>query len=292
MRPEAGVDRRDLLRLRVIQLHLASALGDRERLRRWMIRALPAPLRGLVGTDARRNPHARLLVHREAVRAGLRRPDHLIAPVRRGGRRRRIGFARRFRIADLQLDHARRVRLRIHDGQVVAGGLERAVDRSVGVHPRVALVAGNLVVQVVARIRPVPQRDDDVALAALRARRRGLRQLAAGNAISPVGVHRQRALAAHLREAVAHPGARLARLDAAIPRGGAGVEHAKALRNFARRLVAERMAASAAVGVDDVANPLALALASLGEMPLPCGPVPGKSLAGGTCSSENQYSAG
>ena len=33
-------------------------------------------------------------------------------------------------------------------------------------------------------------------------------------------------------------------------------------------------------------------LLMFGEMPLPVGPVPGKSLFGGTCSSDSQYCAG
>ena len=79
-----------------------------------------------------------------------------------------------------------RVRPRIDHRHVVGARLERAVDRPVRVHGRIALVARDLVVQVRLRIGPVPHRDDDVALAALRARRRRGRQLAAGDAIGPV----------------------------------------------------------------------------------------------------------
>ena len=79
-----------------------------------------------------------------------------------------------------------RVRRRIDDGQVIGALFERAVDRTVRVHGRIALVARDLVVEIDLRIGPVPHRDDDVALAALRPRRRRRRQLAGGNPIGPV----------------------------------------------------------------------------------------------------------
>ena len=115
--------------------------------------------------------------------------------------------------------------------------------------------------QVDLRVRPVPRRHDDVALDALRTRRRRARQLALGDAIGPVGIHRERAGAAHLREAGAHAAAGLAGLDAAIPRHLRILELAEDARgNRARRGPAHLMAARAAVGVDDVADPVALGL--------------------------------
>ena len=75
MGAKTGVDRDDLFRLRVVHLHLPSALIDRERLRRGVIRPLAAERRCLIGTDARGHPHARLVVHREAMRGGLGGPD-------------------------------------------------------------------------------------------------------------------------------------------------------------------------------------------------------------------------
>src|SRR5207302_9925260 len=100
----------------------------------------------------------------------------------------------------------------------------------------------------------------DVALLALRTLRRRGRQLALRNAIRPVGVHRERALAAHLREPRAHAAAGLARLDPAIPRGlhVLGLPE-DARRNRARRRAAKLVASGAAVCVDDAADPLALA---------------------------------
>ena len=65
----------------------------------------------------------------------------------------------------------------IEHRRVVGAQFERAVDRSVRVDPRVAPVGRDHVVQVGLRIGPVPLRDDDVALDALRPLRRR-RQLA------------------------------------------------------------------------------------------------------------------
>src|SRR4029077_3367428 len=117
------------------------------------------------------------------------------------------------------------------------------------------------VMQINLWIGPVPQADDHVPLLALRTGRRVRRKLSLGDAVAPVRVHRQRALTANLVEAGAHPGARLAGLNAAIPRGFRVMDLAEdALGNFARGLVAHLMTARAAVRVDDLANPLALAL--------------------------------
>src|SRR5204863_8099980 len=77
----------------------------------------------------------------------------------------------------------------------------------------------------------------------------------------PVGVHRERARPADLRETGAHAAAGLAGLNAAIPRHLRILELAEDARgNRARRRSTELVAARAAVGVDDVPDPLALAL--------------------------------
>src|SRR5207302_5036725 len=83
-------------------------------------------------------------------------------------------------------------------------------------------------------------------------------------------------LTANLREAGTHPVTRLAGLNPAIPRGlrvRDGTEDT--LWNFARGLIAHLMAASAAVRVDDLANPLALAL-NAGSNPVPVRPGTGE----------------
>ena len=191
---------------------------------------------------------------------GLTGPDHFVAPVRRRLRRRRVGFARRLRIANLQLHLSRGVAHRVHDRHVLCARLQRSVNGSVCIDCRIALVRHDLIMAIGLRIGPVPQRHDDVPLLALRPGRRHRRQLASGNPIGPVGEHRQRALPADLGKLGVHPGASLSRLNPPIPSRFRRLERAEGLGNFARRLVAQLMTARAAVGVHDVANPLALAL--------------------------------
>ena len=70
-----------------------------------------------------------------------------------------------------------------------------------------------------------------------------------------------------------------------------GIEFTEGGWDFPRRLVAELVAAGAAVRVDD-ALIHAPCVSIAGEMPFPSGPVPGKWSGGGTWSRENQYWAG
>src|SRR5262249_56567101 len=106
-------------------------------------------------------------------------------------------------------------------------------------------VGRDSVVQVRVRIRPVPLREDDVALDARRALRRGW-HLARRDTIGPVGEHRERALLPHRVEAACHLLSRLAGLDAAIPCVDAAVERAQLFGDFARALRPELMARRAA----------------------------------------------
>ena len=225
-----------------------------------MTRPLTAERRRLVGSDACGDPYPRLPIHREAVRVGLARPDHIFAPVGRRLERLGLGFARGLGIADRQLDHARLVGLWIDHRQVVVCCFERAVNRAVRIDGGIALVRRNLVVQIRLRVRPVPHRHDDVAFLAGGSRRSNARNLAPGNPVGPVGKHGQRALAPHLSDSGAHGPAGLSRLDATIPGIDRLGEGAEALRDLTGRLVAKLVAARAPVGVDDVADPLALAL--------------------------------
>src|SRR6266849_3877936 len=110
-----------------------------------MIRALLTEGRRLVLTDSRRDPHAALAIHGKAMGVGLAGPDDFLAPVRRWLRRRRLRFARRLGIANLQLHLARGVAGRVHDRHVVGTGLESSVDRSVRVHRWIPLVGPYLV---------------------------------------------------------------------------------------------------------------------------------------------------
>ena len=97
----------------------------------------------------------------------------------------------------------------------------------------------------------------------------------------------ERALLAEPADAADHVAARLPGLDAPLPGFSRRIEVAQRLWNFARRLVAELMARPAAIRLDHVPATRAW-LFMFGEMPLPCGPVPGNSLLSGTFSSEYQ----
>ena len=259
VRAEAGVHGGDPASLRIPHLHLPVAARDGERLRRGVVGACLAE-RGRFGRPhPRRNPDPRAAVHGEAVRVALAVPDYVAAPVGRRHQRQCRRRGRRVGVADLQHHPGRRVLARVEHGHVVGAVLGRAVDRPVGVHRRIALVGRDQVVHVGLGLGPVPQADDHVAFDALWPGRGRLGILAAGDALGPVAVHRQRRLAADLVEPPVHVDAGLPRLDAAVPGVGVRLEVGERGRNLARRLVAELVAAGAAVRVDDAADPRALA---------------------------------
>ncbi len=186
MRREAGVDVRELLRLRIVDRDLATSLLHREQLRGRVIRTLAAERRRLLLADARRHPDAPVLIEHRIVHRGLAVPDHLAAPIgRRQPRevaRHREGPPRRIGVARRRLEIGHRMRLRIEDRKIVGGIFGRAVDRAPGIDSRVALVGRDLVMQVGLGIAPVPQRHHDVALDALRPLRLRRRQRAGGDA--------------------------------------------------------------------------------------------------------------
>ena len=70
----------------------------------------------------------------------------------------------------------------------------RSIDQAVCVDGRISLVRGNLVMQVGRGGGPVPNRQDDIALDALRPRRRHRWQFAGGNPVRPIGKQRQGAI--------------------------------------------------------------------------------------------------
>ena len=103
--------------------------------------------------------------------------------------RRRVTRAeaeRHVRIAHRRVERRRRVLDRIEDGHEVRAVLRRPEERPVAVDRGIALVARDEVVQVMLLVHPVAQRDDDIALDALRPLRLGVRQLAFGDAVGPV----------------------------------------------------------------------------------------------------------
>ena len=80
----------------------------------------------------------------------------------------------------------------IEHRQIVAALFGRSVDQAVGVDAWVALVGGDFVVQISFGIGPVPLRDHDIALHALRPRRRFRGQFAFRDAGGPIAEHLRR----------------------------------------------------------------------------------------------------
>ena len=228
----------------------------RRQLRRGMRRPGLAVVRVVERAHRRRDPDASLLVQHRVVHVVLALPDRLAAPVRRRMRHRRR-CRRCVGIAHCQFDGTRHVLHRVEHRQVVGAQLERAVERAVGIDRRVAAIGRDDVVQIDFRVRPVPHRHDDVALGALRARRRR-RKLAGVDAVGPIGELFQHAVLAELVQRAAHLRAGLARLHAAIPRGDGRRELAQLPRNLARRFVAELMARQAAARLQ-ASQPIRLA---------------------------------
>ncbi len=144
----------------------------------------------------------------------------------------------------------RRMRDRIEHRHEIGRVLRRAVDLAVGVDRRVAPVGGDLVVQIVGRRAPVPQRDDHVALEPRRARRLRLRQLAGGDAVGPVGEILQRMLGIELADVADHDFGGRTDLHAVGPGRKRAVELAELGFDHARRLVAELVAGAAALRLD------------------------------------------
>ena len=197
--------------------------------------------------EPRGHPHAALAVHRRVVGDGRVVPVQLVAPVRRRHRHRLRLARRHLRVEHGNPQFLRRVLQRVDDEEAVVAPVD-AVDRAVGVGRRVALVGGQLVVGECGRAAPVPHRQHQVPLAALRARRRR-RHLAGGDPVGPPREHLEAALAAEPRNHAAHPAAILSGLHAPIPGLDARRERPERFGDLARRLVAQ-LVAHVAVGLD------------------------------------------
>ena len=198
-----------------------------------------------------------VLIEHRVVRAGLAVPDRLVAPI--GRRRQRVVLGRlRLRIAHRHLDGGCLVIDRIEDRHEVGAVLGRAVDQAIGVERRLALVGRRDVVQIVLGIGEVPLRDDDVALAPLRPRRLRRRQFAGGDAVGPIRVELERARRVDAADRGRHVVHRLPGQDAPRP-GVLRLHVGEHRRDRTGGLVAERVTAVAAVGLDHV-EPLRLAL--------------------------------
>ena len=135
---------------------------------------------------------------------------------------------------------------RIGDEEIVVSVVD-TIDWSVGIHAGVPLVGGDLVVHKGHVVGPVPHRDDHIPFHAGRTRWR-FGNLAAGNALGPVGEHLQTTLAAVTRHEAVHSRPALPPLDAMIPRSDGRVELCE-IGNFASGLAPDLMTTLAAFHV-------------------------------------------
>ena len=151
----------------------------------------------------------------------------------------------------------RRVLVRIQHHELAVAGRDR-IDAAVGVHGRMVLVGRGFVVHERMVVAHVPQGHDEVALDALRARRRR-RHFALGDAFGPVGVGLERSLLALVVEHAVHRGAAHAGAEPPFPGLRMRLELRLRLQDVvdvARLGVAELMA-EVAVGFDRV-DPMVL----------------------------------
>ena len=169
-----------------------------------------------------------------------------------GRRRHRVGAVRRrVRVAHRVLHFGRDLLQRVEHRPEVGAVLRRAIKLAIRVDRRLAPVGRDQIVHVRRRAAPVPEREDEVALEALRPLRLRERKLARGDAVCPVRPQREPALRADARRGVDHLRHRLARGDAPRPRF-ARLHVGEVLRHRARSLGAERVARHAAVGFHGV----------------------------------------
>ena len=169
---------------------------------------------------------------------------------RRGVARLRVGRPHRRAVGQgRDADHRRGVGVRIEHGEVVVGDVH-AVDGTVGVHGRVALVGGRLVVDLAHLVGPLPLGEDQIPFHSLRPRRRR-RRLAGRDAVAPVGEHRQSALAPEARHPHAHLGPALPHPHARVPGVGARVVPLR-VRVPARELAPDLVTAQAGLHVVEV----------------------------------------
>ena len=188
-----------------------------------IVRALPAERRRAGRVIGPGHPDPALGIEHVVVIVEPRVPDLLHAPI--GRSRHRLldrGMARPER-----LGHTRPLRRRD------VGDLRRSSDRApagdrshirssrtaaVGIDRRIALVGRDQVVKIFLVVAPIPGRDHDIALDALRPRRLGARQLALGDAIGPVAEIFERHAAEFAGEQIDHQSAPPGRTGCAAPR--------------------------------------------------------------------------
>ena len=187
------------------------------------------------GPDARGEPDATLArrtsgcARWSGCSRSLRRPSTATAH-----RDRRFDAGGVFGSRTGSLHLARRVAAPDRAPGGIGAHLERAVDQAVGVDRGIAPVGRDLVVQVGLRVGPVPQRDDDVALDALRPRRlRGGTSPAAMRSVQSANSS-QRALRAEPVDAVDHLAPACPDWMRRVPRLGRGLRTCRAPSGISR----------------------------------------------------------
>ena len=147
----------------------------------------------------------------------------------------------------------------IEDRHEIRAVLGRAIDLAVCIHPRIAPIRGDRVMQIGRGAAPVPERDNGIALDPLRPLRLGERQLAGGDAIGPVAEQLERALRVEAAYIAGHEHLGTARHQTALPGLRRILELTELLRDGPHSRRAERMAGLTGTGFDDV-EPFSLAL--------------------------------
>ena len=206
-----------------------------------MVGSLLAESRIVVGANAGRVPDAPFLIHHRIVCCCFAVPDRIGAPVGRG--RHRVFLRGRRRWITHRMHHlARGACHRVEARHQVRAVLWGAVNLAVGVDARIAPVGRNFIVQVGGWMAPIPQRDDDIALDALRPLGFGRGQLAGSDSIGPIPEHLERALGVELADVARHERHGSARLQAPRPCFRRVLELAELLGDRARPRSAKRMA--------------------------------------------------
>ena len=240
-RAVASVDHRELLGLRIVNEQLEVVVArNRKQLRRWVVRSLFAEGRLILAfSELAGGPEPALLIEHHVVEAHLRGPRDFFAP-----RERDVTLTGLRPALLLVIRNQRRIAQRhrrrhpciangIECDHCVATVLFGPVNQTVCVQRRVPRIGRHDVMDEPLLCRPVPERDDDVALDALRTRGRR-RHFSGGNPIEPVGNHRVRA---HPRTEEVRR--RLASLDPGAQSLLRRFEPAELLRHFPCRLVAD-----------------------------------------------------
>ena len=178
---EAGLDERVFPRLQIEHRDVTDGAFHREGFGRRMIRSRFAEGRILSTAHRGGQPDAPVAPEHGVVVVDARLPDPLAPPVSGGLQRiescgmTRTEIERHAGVAHRSDERGRDVLHRIENRQSVGAVLGRSDNGAVTINRREAAIACNQIVQILFVVHPVAERDDDVALDALRSRRLGKR---------------------------------------------------------------------------------------------------------------------